>query len=68
MKKVSLVPVKSEERILLLDYLLMADESEEIVKHSINDGEMFSIGYEDKVAGVVLFCFHPNNTSLKTSP
>jgi ribosomal protein S18 acetylase RimI-like enzyme len=62
MKKVSLVPVKTEERILLLDYLLMADESEEIVKQYINDGEMFSIGYEDKVAGVVLFCFHPNNT------
>jgi ribosomal protein S18 acetylase RimI-like enzyme len=44
MKKVSLVPVKTEERILLLDYLLMADESEEIVKQYINDGEMFSIG------------------------
>lgn len=53
--------INREERPLFLDYLLLADESEAIVKQYINEGEMFSIHYEGNIAGVVLFTFHPND-------
>lgn len=62
MKSVVLNIVERQKRILFLDYLLLADESEEIVKEYINDGEMFSIHYKGNLAGVVLFTFHPNQT------
>lgn len=53
--------IHREERFLFLDYLLLADESEAIVKQYMNEGEMFSIHYEGSIAGVVLFTSHQNN-------
>jgi ribosomal protein S18 acetylase RimI-like enzyme len=52
--------IKQEERHLYLNYLLLADESETIVKQYMNEGEMFSIHYEGKIAGVVLFISDSN--------
>ncbi|WHY78408.1 GNAT family N-acetyltransferase [Neobacillus sp. WH10] len=60
MRKVQLEAIETEKRNLFFDYLLIADESEEIVRAYINDGEMFSICCEGKIAGVVLFTFHSN--------
>ncbi len=40
-----------------LQYLLLADESEEIINEYINDGDMFSIQYENQIVGVALFTF-----------
>jgi ribosomal protein S18 acetylase RimI-like enzyme len=53
-----LEPVDQDRRSIFLDYLLLADESDEVVKQYINDGEMFSICYEEIIVGVVLFTFH----------
>lgn len=53
--------INQEERPLYLQYLLLADESEAIVKEYINEGEMYAIHYEGNIAGVILFTFHPNN-------
>lgn len=53
--------INREERLLFLDYLLLADESEAIVRQYINEGEMFSIHYEGNIVGVVLFTFDSKN-------
>jgi ribosomal protein S18 acetylase RimI-like enzyme len=50
--------IKPRERSLYLPYLLLADESEKIVKQYMNAGDMYSISYGINVAGVVLFTFH----------
>ncbi|WP_188382658.1 GNAT family N-acetyltransferase [Ornithinibacillus halotolerans] len=55
--KVTLEEVQVD-RSRFLDYLLIADESEKVVKDYINDGEMFSIHVENDLAGVVLFTYH----------
>ena len=60
MREVQLEAIETEKRNLFFDYLLIADESEEIVREYINDGEMFSICCEGKIVGVVLFTFHSN--------
>ncbi|WP_253701188.1 N-acetyltransferase [Bacillus sp. FJAT-29814] len=61
MKKVVLKSVEQDHRKLYMEWLLLADESEEIVKGYINDGEMFSVLYEGQAAGVILFTFHPGH-------
>lgn len=48
MLEVQLKAIETEKRNSFLDYLLLADESEEIVSEYINDGEMFAILCEDK--------------------
>lgn len=53
--------INREERPLFLDFLLLADESETIVKQYLNEGEMFSIHYNGNIVGVVLFTFDSNN-------
>ncbi|MBI0578657.1 GNAT family N-acetyltransferase [Neobacillus cucumis] len=55
MDTVVLEPVVQEKRILYLDYLLLADESEEVVKEYIYDGEMFTICQDGICIGVALF-------------
>lgn len=62
MKKVVLKSVEQDHRKLYMEWLLLADESEEIVNGYINEGEMFSILYEGQAAGVILFTFHPGQT------
>ncbi|SDN86698.1 GNAT family N-acetyltransferase [Alkalicoccus daliensis] len=52
-----LMSVPASERKFLLPYLLMADSSEDEVHRYLFDGEMFSISYENKTAGVILFTF-----------
>ncbi len=48
--------VESSDRLKYLSYLVMADESESVVKEYIADGQMFAILLDsDKVAGVALF-------------
>ncbi|MCM3765179.1 GNAT family N-acetyltransferase [Neobacillus niacini] len=59
MKKVVLKSVEQDKRKLYMEWLLLADESEEIVKGYINDGEMFSVLFDGETAGVVLFTFQP---------
>nr|WP_263323454.1 GNAT family N-acetyltransferase [Neobacillus sp. Marseille-Q6967] len=61
MKTVSLKLVEQNQRMMFFDFLLLADESEEVVKEYIFDGEMYSIDFEGDIAGVVLFTFHPDN-------
>ncbi|MFD2045467.1 GNAT family N-acetyltransferase [Ornithinibacillus salinisoli] len=60
MKKVRLEMVEKENRMDFFKYLLLADESEEVVKQYVYDGDMFSIHYENRIAGVVLFTLHQN--------
>jgi len=59
MNEVQLETIGIEKRNTFLDYLLLADESEEIVKEYINAGEMFAIHCEGHIVGVALFTFHP---------
>lgn len=44
------------------DFLLLADESEEVINQYIYEGEMYSILLNGDTAGVVLFVFHPGDT------
>ena len=55
-----LLPIGQNERKNYLNYLLLADESEEVVNTYLNDGEMFAIQYNQEIAGAALFTFHPN--------
>lgn len=50
--------VQREDREQYFRYLLLADESEEAVKAYMYDGEMFTIHFENKVIGTMLFTFH----------
>ena len=59
--RITLNPVEQRKRMSYLNYLLIADESEEVVKQYIDDGEMFTIQLDDQTAGVVLFIFHPDS-------
>lgn len=45
-----------------LDYLLLADEDEAIVKEYINEGEMFEVFCKDQSVGVCLFTFPDEQT------
>ncbi len=60
-KKITLNLIKQEEKSLYVKYLLLADESKEVVNTYMNDGEMFAIQIEETIAGVVLFVFYPDN-------
>ncbi|WP_404430726.1 GNAT family N-acetyltransferase [Sutcliffiella horikoshii] len=54
--RVRLKLVESSERLEYLPFLVMADESESVVKDYIAEGQMFAILLDsDKVAGVALF-------------
>ncbi|EDL66272.1 GNAT family N-acetyltransferase [Bacillus sp. SG-1] len=53
--KLLLSPVRLENRRDYLPLLLIADESEDAVNSYIDEGEMFSIHYNDHMAGVILF-------------
>ncbi|WP_138417113.1 GNAT family N-acetyltransferase [Aquibacillus sediminis] len=58
MTPVKIEEVKQSERHQYINFLLLADESEAVVQKYIHDGDMFSIHYENKVAGVMIFTFH----------
>ena len=58
MRQIELEMVTAPNREPYLEFLLMADESEEMVRSYIQDGEMFSIRFAGKPAGAVLFTFH----------
>ncbi|WHY87110.1 GNAT family N-acetyltransferase [Neobacillus novalis] len=60
MLEVQLKAIETEKRNSFLDYLLLADESEEIVSEYINDGEMFAILCEGQIVGVAQFIFLQN--------
>jgi ribosomal protein S18 acetylase RimI-like enzyme len=54
--RVRLELVGSSDRLSFLPYLVMADESESVVKEYIAEGQMFAIVVgDDSVAGVALF-------------
>ncbi|MFF2448369.1 GNAT family N-acetyltransferase [Neobacillus sp. NPDC058068] len=57
MLKAQLKAIETEKRNSFLDYLLLADESEEIVREYINDCEMFAILCAGQIVGVALFIF-----------
>jgi ribosomal protein S18 acetylase RimI-like enzyme len=59
MKNLVLKTVPQQNRYSFMELLLLADESEEVVNDYIDEGEMFSIQYEENLAGVILFIFHP---------
>jgi ribosomal protein S18 acetylase RimI-like enzyme len=61
LKRVSIVEIELENRSQFLEYLLLADESEEVVKTYLFEGEMYGIHYEEQLVGVVLFTFPQNN-------
>jgi ribosomal protein S18 acetylase RimI-like enzyme len=58
LNQIKLDVVHQENRQRYLEYLLLADESEVAINKYINDGDMFSIHYENKMAGVVIFNYH----------
>lgn len=58
MEHIRLVEVKKNERENYLDYLLLADEDEQIVKQYINEGDMYIIQMNGQLVGVVLFLYH----------
>ncbi|MCA1012360.1 GNAT family N-acetyltransferase [Halobacillus halophilus] len=45
-----------------MSYLLLADESEDIINGYINEGELYVIQFDNKEAGVVLFTFPSHDT------
>lgn len=61
LNSIMLEPVNQDRRSMFWDYLLLADESEEVVKQYMHDGEMFAICYEEIIVGIVLFTFHSNH-------
>jgi ribosomal protein S18 acetylase RimI-like enzyme len=58
MEHIRLIEVKRNERENYLDYLLLADEDERMVKKYMNEGDMFTIHVKEQLAGVVLFLYH----------
>ncbi|MUK87958.1 GNAT family N-acetyltransferase [Ornithinibacillus sp. L9] len=60
MTHVTLEYVEQGNRKNYIDYLLLADESEEVINKYIQIGDMFSVYYKDELAGVVLFTFDSN--------
>ncbi|GEL77823.1 GNAT family N-acetyltransferase [Tenuibacillus multivorans] len=61
-KNITLEKVKINNRKNYMNYLLMADESEEIINEYINKGDLYTVHYEENLAGVVLFIFHSSST------
>lgn len=55
MEDSNLLLVRPEERFRYMDYLLMADESETIVKQYFDQVELFAVQWKGKTAGVTLF-------------
>lgn len=53
--QVELIKVDLQKKEKYKDFLLMADESEEVVNQYISRGEMFSLQFEKKIVGVILF-------------
>ncbi|MFJ5714571.1 GNAT family N-acetyltransferase [Neobacillus sp. NPDC093127] len=60
MLEVHLKAIETEKRNSFLDYLLLADESEEIIRKYINDGEMFVILCDGQIVGVAQYIFLQN--------
>ncbi|PLS17250.1 GNAT family N-acetyltransferase [Bacillus sp. M6-12] len=58
---VLLEQIEKSDRIKYFDYLLMADESEEVVKEYLFDGDLFAIILDGKAAGAVLFTFETHD-------
>ena len=64
--KLTLDEILINERLNYLDLLMMADESEEIVKAYMNNGDLFAIQLNKKTIGVALFIeVSPNEIELK---
>ncbi|WP_079528821.1 GNAT family N-acetyltransferase [Halobacillus hunanensis] len=57
---ITLSPV--QKRQVYLPYLLLADETEEIINEYIDEGEMYAIEYEKQTIGVCLFIFPTPHT------
>ncbi|SFK59238.1 Acetyltransferase (GNAT) family protein [Halobacillus dabanensis] len=60
MKDVNLTEV--EDRIHYIKDLLLADESESVIKTYMNEGEMYKITYAQQHIGVCLFLFSRKET------
>ncbi|GAA0453588.1 GNAT family N-acetyltransferase [Alkalibacillus silvisoli] len=56
-ESIKLKSVSKQNREQFLSYLLLADESEDIVKQYIDKGDMFSIQVGNEIAGVSLFTY-----------
>lgn len=52
---ITLNEILSNERLSYLELLMMADESEEIVKEYLNSGDLFAILLNKKTIGIALF-------------
>ena len=64
--KLTLDEILINERQNYLELLMMADESEEIVKAYMNSGDLFAIQLNKKTIGVALFIeVSPNEIELK---
>lgn len=59
-KKITLKRIEKDDRSSFMEYLLLADERE-LINDYIYEGDMYAIHYQENVAGIVLFTFHPNN-------
>lgn len=58
MKNVHLEEIILNDREKYLDYLLLADEDEQIVKQYINEGDMYSISMDGQLVGIILFVYY----------
>lgn len=54
-ERVELKKISLGERDQLIPYLLLADESEEMVKEYLDEGDLYAVYIEDQIAGVALF-------------
>jgi metallothiol transferase len=60
--EVRLEEVATDNRKSFTDFLLLADENEEVINQYIYEGDMYSIMLNGDTAGVVLFVFDPGDT------
>ncbi|MFD1735462.1 GNAT family N-acetyltransferase [Bacillus salitolerans] len=57
---IKLEEIEQENRYKYLHFLLLADESEEVVRTYMNEGDLFAIYFNQQIVGTVLFTHHQN--------
>ncbi|MFC0562466.1 GNAT family N-acetyltransferase [Halalkalibacter alkalisediminis] len=60
--EIKLKEMNKDEREVYIHYLLLADDSTEVIKDYMNEGDMFAIFFKEKLVGTVLFTFLSKET------
>ena len=53
--EIKLLEISMDERRNYMNYLLLADDSTEVINEYIHDGDMYAVIFKERVVGVVLF-------------